>query len=164
MRSLAAVALGALVLLMGIPAQAATLRLPASGNPAAVVDMPDDWSSQPTTADSLLLLDGSHTASLAITIDAYAGTLDQLAAQTMKEVGASPPRNSGSTAVSGYRGYIYDSEMTNDSGVHINVHMIAVKLDDAHFASMTLMTVGNITGAQSEAASGVLNGVTLTVQ
>ncbi|MEJ0043448.1 MAG: hypothetical protein WDM81_15055 [Rhizomicrobium sp.] len=79
----------------------------------------------------------------------------------MKSAGAEPPQIMGPTAISGFRGYIYDSSMVNGAGVHVNVHMVAVKTDSNHMASLTLLTVDGIGGQDYAAAQTVLENVAI---
>ncbi len=160
-RSLFALVLGAAVA-MSISAKAETFRFPETGDPAFVIVSPDGWTHKPDGDGNMLILAGDSSASLALTIGAFSGTLDELAAGAMKTAGANPPQNMGPTAMSGYRGYMYDTDMTNSHGVHINVHMVCLKLDESHIASATLLTITDATGGQYAAARGVLDDMTLT--
>ncbi len=140
--------------LLGMSARAEDVRFPETGSPALVVHTPDGWTHQPDGDGNMLLIAGNHTASFALTVGSYVGTLDDLAAATMRTAQANPPQNMGPTQISGYRGYMYDTNMVNPSGIHVNVHMVVVKTDASHMASITLLSVDGIGGGDYAAARG----------
>ena len=151
----------AVVLFASAAANAETVRFPETGAPAVAVTTPDGWTHQPDGDGNMLLISDNKTASYAITVSAYDGTLDELANGAMKSAGANPPQIMGPTAISGFRGYMYDTDMVNPSGVHVNVHMVAVKIDAGHIASITLLTVDGIAGTDYQAARSVLENTSI---
>ena len=153
---LVAAACGA-ALFLSASARAEIVRFPETGNPAFLITTPDDWTHQPDGDGNLLLIAGNKTASYALTVGAYDGTLDDLATGAMKAAGAEPPQQMGPTQISGYRGYAYDSSMVNPRGVHVNVHFVAVKTDAAHMASITMLTVDGIGTGDYQAAHSVMD-------
>ena len=155
-------ALTAAALLAAGSAHAESVRFPETGDPAFVIQTPDGWTHKPDGDGNMLLIAGDKTASYALTIGSYSGTLDALAAGAMKVAGANPPQQMGPTQISGFRGYMYDSDMTNAGGVHINVHLVVVKLDTAHMASITRLTIDGITAQGYTDANSVLANATIT--
>ena len=153
-------ALGAAVL-FSVSARAEVIRFPETGSPAFVITTPDGWTHEPDGDGNMLLIAGNKTASYALTIGSYDGTLDDLATGAMKTAGAQPPQQMGPTSISGYRGYMYDSSMVNPAGVHVNVHMVAVKTDAAHMATITMLTVDGIGGDDYQGAQSVLANTTI---
>jgi hypothetical protein len=151
----------AATMVLAAGAQAETVRFPETGAPAFVVVTPDGWTHQPDGDGNMLLIAGNHTASYALTVGDYQGTLDDLAKGAMKSAGANVPQNMGPTQISGFRGYMYDTNMVNPTGVHVNVHMVAVKTDDTHMASITLLSVDGIGGDDYAAAHSVLDNTTI---
>ncbi len=151
----------AVFLLASASARAESIRFPETGTPAFVITTPDGWTHQPDGDGNMLLISGNKTSSYALTIGSYDGTLDDLATGAMKTAGAKPPQTMGPTSISGFRGYMYDSDMVNPSGVHVNVHMVAVKTDTAHMASITMLTVDGIGGDDYAAAQSVLTNTTI---
>jgi len=151
----------AAILFAGAAANAETVRFPETGAPAIVVTTPADWTHQPDGDGNMLLISGNKSASYALTVGPYDGTLDDLASGAMKSAGANPPQIMGPTAISGLRGYMYDTDMVNPSGVHVNVHMVAVKIDPGHMASITLLTVDGIAGTDYQAARSVLENTSI---
>ncbi len=160
MRLPAAAFLGAVAFAL-LPAWAEVVRFPETGAPAFVVTTPDGWTHAPDGNGNMLLVAGNKTASYALTIDTYAGTLDDLAAGAMKAAGANPPQQMGPAAISGFRGYMYDSDMSNDHGTHINIHLVVLKLDASHMASITRLTIDGIGGEDYAAAQSVLENTSL---
>jgi hypothetical protein len=122
---------------------------------------PDDWTHQPDGNGNMLLIAGDHSASYALSVGGYEGALDDLAAGAMKAAGAHPPQNMGPTQISGFRGYMYDSDMTNAAGLHINVHMVVIKIGEAHMASITMMTIDGVSASDYAAARGVLGNAAI---
>ncbi len=143
------------------PARAEVVRFPETGAPAFFIATPDGWTHQPDGDGNMLLVAGNKTASYALTISDYSGTLDDLAAGAMKTAGANPPQQMGPIAISGFRGYMYDSDMSNDQGTRINVHLVVLKLDASHMASITRLTIDGIGGEDYAAAQSVLENTSL---
>ena len=150
------------VVLAATSAQAETLRLPSSGDPAFVVELPDGWMHRVDDAGNLILGAPDHSAGFSLSIVEYSGALDDAAVGVMKAAKAGPPQNLGPAQVSGYRGYIYDSTMANDAGVQLLLRCVLVKLDTTHVASMSMITGIDASAGEYIAARDVLNAVTLT--
>jgi hypothetical protein len=70
----------------------------------------------------------------------------------------------GPAKISGYRGYTYDSDMVNSSGVRVNVHMVAVKIGTNDMASITMLSVEGIAGDDYQAAQSVLRNTSLVAK
>ncbi len=157
-----AAAVLAAMLLCALSARAETVRFPETGDPAFVITTPDDWTHRPDGSGNLLLIAGNKSASYALTVGPYKGTLDDLANGAMKTAGANPPQQMGPTKISGYRGYIYDTDLTNPSGVHVNVHMVAVKTGKSGMASITELTIDGIGADDYAAAQSVLTNTQIT--
>ena len=144
-------------------AQAGDGRFPATGTPALTFHMPDDWTQQPDGDGSIMLISGNKTSSLALSLSPYTGTLDDLAAGSMKAADAAPPQNMGPTEISGHQGFMYDSTLTTQGGTLVHMHMIAVKIDANTIASVTMLTVDGISPADLETAQGVMYTMRLVV-
>jgi hypothetical protein len=160
MRVMLSAAIG--ILLFAGAAAAETVRFPETGDPAFVIQTPDGWTHMPDGNGNMLLVAGDKSASYALTIGTYSGTLDDLAADSMKVAGANPPQQMGPTAISGFRGNMYDSDMSNDKGTHINVHLVIVKLDASRMASITRLTIDGISADDYAAANSVLANTAIT--
>ena len=160
LRSLASAIVGAM--LLATAAQAEAVRLPLSGDPAFIVDLPDGWMHRVDDSGNLILGSPDHSAGFSFSFFEFSGELDAAAAEVMKVAKADPPQNEGPIEVSGYRGYIYESAMANDSGIPLKVHCIMVRLDPTHVASMFMVSDVNASAEQYVAARDVLNAVTLT--
>jgi hypothetical protein len=160
MRTMLALTFG--MLLLASPASAESVRFPETGDPAFVIQTPDSWTSKPDGAGNMLLVAGDKSASYALTIGSYSGTLDDLAVGAMKVAGASAPQLMGPVTISGFHGYMYDSDMKNDAGTHINVHLVVVKLDATHRASVTRLTIDGISSEDYADANSVLTNTTIT--
>jgi hypothetical protein len=161
LRLIAAAAL-ATAALFATAAGAETLRLPQTGDPAFVVNAPDGWEHIVDAEGNLAVFNVEHTASLTFTVMEYDGALDSLAAGAVSNPDGERPRNNGPVDVSGFHGFVYDGKMISAAGVHANVHLLLVKLDDKHVAGATLLTADGIKDDQAAAARAILGGVTLT--
>ncbi|HUO89543.1 MAG TPA: hypothetical protein VMU08_10240 [Rhizomicrobium sp.] len=140
----------------GANARAEVVRFPETGYPAFVVTTPDGWTHQPDGDGNMLLVAGDRSASYALTISHYVGTLDALAVEAMKVAKANPPQQMGPTSISGWYGYMYDSDMTNPSGIHVYVHMVALKIGGDSIGSITRLTIDGIAPGDYAAAQSVL--------
>jgi hypothetical protein len=154
MRSLAAAIISAAAL-FSLSARAEVVRFPETGFPAFVITTPDGWTHQPDGDGNMLLIAGSKTASYALTVGSYSGSLDDR---------ANAPQSMGPAKISGYRGYTYDSDMVNSSGVRVNVHMVAVKIGTNDMASITMLSVEGIAGDDYQAAQSVLRNTSLVAK
>ena len=160
MRATFAVAFG--ILLLAASASAESVRFPETGDPAFVIETPDGWTHKPDGDGNMLLVAGDTSASYSLTLSTYSDSLDALADAAMKVAGGEPPQKMGPTKVSGFRGYAYDSELANQAGVKINTHLVIVKLDASHVASMTRLTIENISPEDFAAADSIFAHTTIT--
>ncbi len=144
-----------------IPAHAETVRLPSSGDPAFVAQLPDGWTHETYMDGSLKAFSPDHTAAITLVIARYRGTPEELAATAIETPDGTPPLNAGAAAISGYAGARFEATIVDDD-VHAKVRMLVVRVDENHMAAATLMTAENLAAAQSDAAIAVLNAITLT--
>jgi len=154
-------ALGAAAL-FSLSARAEVVRFPETGSPAFVITTPDGWTHQPDGNGNMLLIASNKQVGYSLTMSHFDGSLDNLAAEVMKALDGPPPQQMGPTSISGYRGYMYDSSVVFPSGAHRNLHMVIVKTDSTHFASLTLITPDSISGADYQAAQGVSANTSIT--
>ncbi|MBV9990444.1 MAG: hypothetical protein JOZ72_04050 [Alphaproteobacteria bacterium] len=78
------------LLLLAAPAGADEMRYPATGAPAVTLKVPDGWSAK--EADGKFVAtsaDGATTVTVSIV--AYAGSMDALAAESLKDAPTAPP-------------------------------------------------------------------------
>jgi hypothetical protein len=141
-------------------AKAETLRFPATGDPAFVVDLPDGWTHQLDANGNMLALAADKFAGMSLSIENYSGRLDDLASGI--QAGGAQLHNTGAAKVSGYRGFTYDSAGVSPNGAPAHIHMILVKLDDTHAAAATLVSVNGYNAAHYSAAIRALDGIRLT--
>jgi hypothetical protein len=143
-------------------AEAKGFRHPATGAPAVAVTAPDDWSSQTDSSGNLLLFapGGSPYAGYSITVTEFdtANSLDLLAAEAMKIAKAAPPVRVGDAVISGHKGGVWTSTATANGRV-LGLKTVIVRLDDAHVASISLITFPGITPEQLKIAEAVLASV-----
>jgi hypothetical protein len=143
-------------------AQAGDGRFPATSVPALTFHTPDDWTRQPVEDGSLVLVSGNRTSSFTLTVGHYPpGSLDDIAARVMSTGGAAPPRNMGSAEISGHRGGLYDSTMTNRGGASVHVHLTVVMSDPNTVTTVTMFTMDGLSAADLKAAQAVLYSMRL---
>ncbi len=156
----------ALVLIAGLLssnlADAKTVRFPEAGDPAFVLDMPDDWSAKLDEDGNMIVGAADHSSGFSFSIIEYSDSLDSAATLILKAAGAQAPSSGGSHSISGYPGSDYASTMKNDSGVNLNVHMVIVRLDANHIATATLIADVDATSDEMRAAEAVLSNAFLT--
>ncbi|HEY0302943.1 MAG TPA: hypothetical protein VGC36_16465 [Rhizomicrobium sp.] len=150
------------IVVSGVAAQAETVRLPQSGNPAFSAALPDGWTHEVLSDGSLRAFSPAHTAAITLAIVRFSGALEELAASALQSPDGMPPQNTGPVELSGYGGAAFDGTTVNAEGVKAKIHLLLVRLDDRHLAAATLMTADNLDAAQGEAAAAVLKAVTLS--
>jgi hypothetical protein len=143
-------------LLAARTAEAREIRLPESGVPAMVVQVPDDWMNRPD-GSNLLVGAADHSASLAFSLAEYEGDLEHAAQAIMKEVGAVGISKLGPASIGAFTGSAYFSTIANKSGANVTVHLVIVRVDAKHIAAATLVETLSATMEQRQAAQQVLD-------
>lgn len=143
-------------------ARAREVRFPQTGDPAFTLQIPDDWTSRLDDDGNMIVTTADKSAGFSFSIVTYKGKLDDAASEMMQAAKAEPPVNMGADSISRYRGYDYDTTMTNSSGVHLKVHTVLVKLDPKNIASATMITDSAISPEQMRSAEAVLKSAALS--
>jgi hypothetical protein len=147
-------------------AQAEALRLPVSGVPAFVVNVPPGWTSQYDKWGNLGFIANDHSASLQLSMVAdpsvASTSLDDIAANVIKAANASPSSRSEPGTILAYAGRTYYSGMTIRN-THLNLKFVIAKIDDTHAAVISFITRDNMTDAQQAQLDALLGDVQLTL-
>lgn len=146
--------------------QAETLRLPASGVPAFVVDVPAGWSWEYDKFGNLGLIADDHSASLQLSMIADSGmagaNLDDIAANVAKSADASLHAGSEPGTILSYAGRTYYADMTI-SNTHVGLKFVIAKIDGTHAGVISILTRDDITDAQQAQLNALLGDVQLTL-
>jgi len=153
------IVLALLALCFTVSAQAGDVRFPATGFPAITYSMPADWTATPDDSGNMILVSGDHTSAISISVVAGGQSLDDMATAAMQVAKASAPRRGEPISVSGVDGFTYYSTMTNDSGVSLNVRMMAMKPDAHHFVTFSLLNPTDATPEQVSAGNAVMSSI-----
>jgi hypothetical protein len=145
-------------------ALAGDVRFPQTGYPAISFQIPDDWTANPDGDGNLIVAAGDHSIAIALSLVAYNGTTDDMAAGAMKAAGAAEPRRGEATTMSGYPGVIYYSAMSNGSGVHVNMKMIVVQVGSDHAATCTLLYIDSVSDASMTLANTVIGSMSVSTE
>ncbi len=147
-------------------AQADSVRVPKTGDPAFAFAVPAGWTIFYDEYGNLRLtaLDHSCALQLSMISDASVGkaSLPQLAAQIMQAAQAKPFTKKQAAQVAGRNGTEFFSKITNDKGVVIELRVILVRLDASHVASQVAMKGDGITKAERAALDNLIAQVRLT--
>lgn len=134
------IALLGMLLLAASSAAAEDIRFPATGMPAFTMHTPDSWTSQKDGEGNVLLTSSDHTIVVVLTLVAYSGPFDVLAAEALKVAKATPVGAAEPAAIDGLKGSAYHASMTNPGGVKLNLKLIAVQVDAVHTFTCTLIS------------------------
>jgi len=118
------------------------VRLPVDGTPAFDFVLPPGWTHLIDDNGNLRLTRENHSSVMQlsmITGPDVKMSYPDMAAAILKAAGATPYSSSGPGSIAGVTGQQFQSTMTNDSGVHINLLVVLAKLDDEH--TVTLATI-----------------------
>jgi hypothetical protein len=159
---LVAACLGALGL--APPAAAEIERLPLSGMPAFVVDVPADWSAKHDDTGDLLLVPNDSSGLVLLTIvelpDGDTGTLPAFAAQTLKAAGAAPCTRTEPASIAGESGEAFYSTLPEEGVTMalrlVAVRLVAVRLDATHVAAEVVARNPGLSAPQSRSIDDVV--------
>jgi hypothetical protein len=162
--------LAALLLLFGCLAaglaQAEVIRFPKEGSPAFVISLPAGWTAHEDQYNGIQLLPTDHRSLVYLSMvrdPQYTGKpLMDLALAIGKPSNITAFPNQEPTAVSGRNGTAFLGHMKNDKGTLLDVRMMIIPLEPDLWATETLLTSQNLSGAQTDELNQAVRGVTLT--
>lgn len=147
---------------VGVPsAYAGDVRFPQQGYPAISFHIPDDWTTRIDDDGNMIVTAADHSTALSLTLAEYDDSLDTLAAEALKVAKGSPPQQPQATSISGLSGYVYRSAMVSDSGITLNLKLVAIRVDAKHVATCTLITNVDISQTDMAAAETVLDSLSI---
>jgi hypothetical protein len=142
----------------GAASEAREVRYPASGMPAFVFQIPDDWNTRLDSSNNMIVGAADHSSGFSFSLIEYEGDLEQAAVLVMKAAGAVGTSKLGPASIGSSKGYEYFATITNQTGANIGVHLIIVRVDPKHIATATLVATLTATKEQRQAAQTVLEG------
>ncbi len=151
----------ALVLLPSA-AFARDLRLPASGDPAFTMSVPDDWIA--VTVDggrSLSITSADHRIGFALTIAASDKSAEEIAQSAVKATKGTH-LETRPISISGLAGRAYSWTYSNAGGLTLHTAMTLVQLDGKLLASCTKLELDGNSPAEQQLADTAMQSVKLT--
>ncbi len=135
-----------------VDAQTRTVRHPATGSPAIMVDMPSDWTDSIDTSDNLIIASANRQVAFSITVATEAKSAEAVASEALQLAGAQGITPQGAGAITPYAGSFFTGTLSM-SGQALKLRCVVVKPDADHFVAVTLVTNPAATAvAQGEAA------------
>lgn len=150
-----------LALALLAPLSAKDVRHPATGTPAYVFPVPDDWTTQDGGSDNLLVMDAKRSAVLVILVVPSDEPLDKIAKEALEVAHAAPATRKEPAAISSCAGFTWFTTLQNATGLTLSLEMTIVKIDDTHVASASLLLVPSVTAEQEATARHVRTGFAL---
>ncbi len=148
-----------LVLLTPFAASAREVRFPEKGLPAFAFLLPDDWTTQEAAEGNMLLLSPNRHTVIVINMAASADAPDKVAQGALVGAKAPEAKRKEPAEISGCPGVTLFSEMTNATGVHMELELTVVKADPAHCAAATLILADGRSNDEAAFARLVRNGM-----
>jgi hypothetical protein len=142
--------------------QAREVRYPETGAPSMTFSVPDDWETQLDSVGNMLVIPVDKSGGFSLTLAEYAGGLDDLATEVMTGAGADPAAKSGNDAISGFQGFDYESALVNKSGVRTLWHLVLVRIDPTHIASVMMITTESASPEQRAALATLFKSIVLS--
>lgn len=148
--------------------QAQTYRLPISGNPALVVNVPTGWSAHLNQFGNLAIRSGNNNCAiqLAMVSDPRVETTStsEIAANFFKYAGALPYTRTEPGMIGNFPGEAFVGSLTNDKGIVLQMRVVIVRLDKSHYASLGTLIWPSITPRQQADLSKLCGRITIAVR
>jgi hypothetical protein len=139
-------------------AQAREVRYPASGTPAFVFQVPDDWNTRLDSSNNMIVGTADHSGGFSFSLIEYSESIETAAPIILKSAGAVGVTKLGPAHIGPCKGFDYFGTITNSTGAQISVHLVIVRVDSTHVATATLIGVLSSTQEQRKATQVVLEG------
>ncbi len=134
-----------LALALSPGAMAETLRVPGTGEPALIVDVPSDWTLIRVDDDNGFARSPDYATILQIGMIrgnvAAETSLSRLAQAVLREAGAKPYTRSQPGKVVDRSGQTFYSDVTNQSGIHMAFVLDIAKVDARNAATVVTLTM-----------------------
>lgn len=158
-RSLAVALLVALGLSAAAPVRADTFRLPQDGEPAFEVDAPLSWSATYDRYGNLHFLAADRSSSFQVSMIGDPGvartSAAAVAAQIYKSAGARPYERTEPGSIAGVNGEAFVGVLPIN-GIDLDLRVVLVRLDESHFACLSVLRRRGLTAEQSQALDHML--------
>jgi hypothetical protein len=144
-------------------AEAQTLRIPKTGEPALALAMPTNWTAKYDDLGNLQYssVDRSLNIQLSVIDDPAVtmATLAEVAASIFKEGGIPAYTRSAPGSIDGRKGETFFAKKTYGNDGTVVFEVTLVKIDSGHIASMGRVTLDGLTAAQLAPLDGVVRQV-----
>jgi hypothetical protein len=155
----ACAALAALCVLMANAASAREVRYPASGDPAVVLQVPDDWTDKPDTEGNQIVVSADRSTSFVLSQGTSKGPLDDFAKVLLQMANAAPTMNVEATTISGQAGFVLESTMKAPQGTPLQLQMAIVRVGERGYLMCTKMERQSNLPEQRQLADTVMKSV-----
>jgi hypothetical protein len=156
---LARAALAALCVLLANEATAREVRHPVSGEPAIVLQVPDDWTDKPDSDGNQIVVSADHSTSFVLSQGTSKGSLDDFAKALLHMANAAPTMNVETTSISGQAGFILESTMKAPQGTPLQLQMAIVRVGEKGYLMCTRMERQSNVPEQRQLADTVMKSV-----
>ena len=121
-----------------VEAQTRTIRHPAAGSPAVVVEMPGDWTSSIDSSENLIIASANRHVAYSITVAAETRSAESVGREAMELAGGVGVTLQGAGAITPYAGSLFTGSLPMQ-GQTLSLRTVVVKPDAGHFVSVTLV-------------------------
>lgn len=153
------------LLIVAPAAGAEDLRLPKTGTPAVVVDVPEHWTSRYDDLGNLQITAEDKTCALQISIvtmpEPDKPALPVIAAGIVTGSGAAPYSRTEPTMVGGVATDAYVSVMSLSGGLVLDERVIVIKLDAIHYAVAATVGRQDLTPLQAANLNALVSRIRL---
>jgi hypothetical protein len=153
------------LLLGAVSAMAEAVRLPKTGDPAFAFDVPNGWTTLYDQYGNLRITATERTCFIQlsmITGPDVERPMPEVAAEIIKSAGAAPYSKTEAGAIAGQAGTKYLTTLTNSNGVRLDFKLVLVKLDSAHYASLAILMVPDVSPDRAAALDVLIGRIRLT--
>jgi hypothetical protein len=149
-----------------VPSHAQTVRLPKTGDPAFLMDVPTGWTYSYDTSGNLQFMPSDHSAVLLLSMIAdervATTTLEAVAANIFQTAGAAPYTREEPGTVVGHTGEAFYGTLTEPQVV-LQLKVILANLDSTHIAAISTLIRPDATPQQIAALNALIGLVQLSV-
>ena len=121
-------------------ASARSLRYPQTGDPAFLVEVPEDWTSR-TDKGNCIVGSGDHALAFSLNIVTSTLPVDQIATKALEIQKVSPTPNRETVSIAGYGGVAY-SWTASKADTTVDITLMIVRIDSTHIAICSTAVAG----------------------
>ena len=163
MRRLVLGLVAVLAFVSALGAEAQTLRIPKTGEPALALAMPTNWTAKYDDLGNLQYSSADRSLNIQLSViddpEVTTATLAEVAASIFKEGGIPAYTRSAPGSIDGRKGETFFTKKTYGSNGTVVFEVTLVKIDSRHIASMGRVTLDGLTAAQLAPLDGIVRQV-----